>query len=255
MDSISLVDGRHQYLLEKIHEDRRVLTNEAADDLDVSVDTIRRDLRTLHDRGLVRRVHGGAVPVSQLPDSFTERRSISSPVRPVLASAVVDRFRANQLIGLDAGSTTVEIASMIPQTLGVTVVTNSPPVAVALADHRSAKVILLGGSVDLTWMACTGPEVVDSWRNYNLDLAIVGACGFDPQVGASTGSQNEVSTKRALIEAATETLVPLQAEKLGTRAPFHFADAASIEAVITEAATDPAILDRCREADIEIEVV
>lgn len=81
-----------------------------------------------------------------------------------------------------------------------------------------------------------------------------GACAFDPEIGASTGSQNEVATKRALIEAATETLVPLQAEKLDTRSPFHFADTTMIDVIITETASNPATIERCRATGIEISI-
>jgi len=246
VDFSELVEARHRWLLERLRERHRVVTKDAAAALGVSVDTVRRDLRLLRDRGLLRRVHGGAVPVADLPSSFSGRSTESSARRGALAEAVVDRFSSGDLIGLDAGSTNVEIAARIPQTLEVTVVTNSPAAAVALTDHRSAKVILLGGDLNLTWMAATGPDTVDGWRRFHLDLAVLGACAFDPITGAATRSQQEVATKRALIGAAAETILPLQSEKLGAVAPFRVVDPDSIDHLIVDRSASTEALRPCR---------
>jgi len=247
-----LVTERHSWLLERVFEARRVLTKDAALELGVSVDTIRRDLRELHARGLVRRVHGGAVPATNLPHSFTGRTGVADTDRSQLANVIVQRFRANQVIGLDAGSTNVEVASLIPPTLEVTVVTNSPAAAVALADHPAASVILLGGVVDLNWMATVGPETVDGWRNYRLDVAVVGVCGFDPKAGATTNSHAEVATKRALIGSAAEVVIPVQAEKLGTAAPYLVGGATELDTIIVESLTDPDLITQYRAQGIDI---
>ena len=251
-ESTELVAERHSWLLERLFEDRRVSTNDAAAELGVSVDTVRRDLRNLHDRGLLRRVHGGALPVARLPQSFAGRSADPGPARPALAAAIVERFRSGQVVGLDAGSTSVEIASLIPPTLNITIVTNNPAVAVALTDHRAVSVILVGGPVDLTWMAIVGAEAVDGWRNYRLDLGVVGVCGFDLAVGATTNSAAEVATKRALIESSAHTIVAVQADKFATAAPFVVASATAFETIVVEAKADAQALQQCRDAGVEV---
>lgn len=246
------MEVRQGWLLEQVAATRSLLTNDAAARLGVSVDTVRRDLRALHDRGLLVRVHGGAVPASPLSPSYSGRADGPSPGRADLAQAVVERFRSGDVIGLDAGTTTAEIAARIPHSLHVVIVTNSPAAAVALADHPSAEVVLLGGTVDLTWMAATGPETVDGWRNHRLDLAVLGVCSFDADVGASTRSRLEVPTKRALVAAAAETVVPVQAEKLETQSPFHVVDTAEVDTVIVEADTPEPVVGRFRRAGVEV---
>jgi len=250
-----LVDDRHQWLLEQLAAQRRITTNTAADDLGVSVDTIRRDLRLLHDRGLLRRVHGGAVQLSPLSPSFTGRSSDDSSERTKLADAVVHRFQSGQVIGLDAGTTTTEIAARIPRTLDVTIITNNPAAATALVDHPSAHVVLIGGNVDLRWMATTGPTAVDAIRSYHLDLAIVGACSFDLAAGATTRSQHEVATKQAFLTAAAETLMALETSKLNTIAPFHIADATDVGIIVMKNATDPNLVTTWRSAGIDVTTV
>lgn len=254
-DHFELVDDRHEHLLNDLRKHRTITTNTAAEELGVSVDTIRRDLRLLHDRGLLRRVHGGAVQLSPLSPSFTGRVSDDSAERSKLADAVVRRFQAGQVIGLDAGTTTTEIAARIPQSLEITIVTNNPAAAIALADHQSAHVVLLGGDVDLRWMATTGPTTVDAIRGYHLDLAVVGACSFDHTAGATTRSQHEVATKRALLTAAAETLMPLETSKLSTIAPFRIADATEVGIVVVEDVADPTLILKWQSAGIDITTV
>lgn len=250
-----LVDERRSWLLERLAQRRRVATNEAADLLEVSVDTVRRDLRALHDRGLLRRVHGGAVPLSPLAPSFSGRTADDSPRRAALADAVVRTFRSGQLIGLDAGTTTTRIAACLPTSLEVTIVTNNPAAALALADHPAARVILVGGQVDLTWMATTGPAAVDAIREYHLDLAVVGVCAFDADHGAATRSRDEVATKRAFMAAAAETVMPLESSKLGTVAPFRICGTDAVDRVVIEAGADPERVAACEAAGTAVEVV
>lgn len=106
--------------------------------------------------------------------------------------------------------------------------------------------------MDLQWMAAVGPEAVDGWRNYRLDLAVLGACAFTPETGAATRSQHEVATKRAMISAAAETMLPIQTEKLGTHAPFHIADSSELTTLVVEPKTDKAIQKRCLASGLEV---
>lgn len=254
-ESVELVADRHDQLLDHLAVHGKITTNTAAADFAVSVDTIRRDLRSLHDRGLLRRVHGGAIRLSPLSPSYAGRTSDDSAERTVLADAVVEQFRAGQVIGLDAGTTTTAVAARIPQTLQVTIVTNSPAAAMALADHQSARVILLGGNVDLTWMAATGPVTVDAIRNYRFDVAIVGACSFDLAAGATTRSEPEVATKRAFLTASAETLMPLEASKVNTAAPFRIADPSEVSIIVVKGSTDSKLIDTWRSSGIDITTV
>ncbi len=249
-----LLDSRHQWLLDRLEHDRALETNASAAELGVSVDTIRRDLRLLHDRGLLRRVHGGAVRLSPLAPSFSGRANEDSSERTRLAHAVVERLKPGQVLGLDAGTTTTEIAAQLPQSLAVTIVTNNPAAALALADHRSARAILVGGHLDLQWMATTGAEAVDAIRNHHLDLAVVGACSFDPTGGATTRSQHEVATKQAFLSAAAETVMPLEASKLSSIAPFRIAPATAPEILVTDGALDRKTAKQWRKAGVRLTI-
>lgn len=232
---LQLVEQRKAWLVEAVETHRRITTTEAASQLDVSVDTIRRDLRQLHDQGLVRRVHGGAVPIARLPNSFAERSADQTQQAATLAAEVVKQFMPGQVIGLDGGTTCVDIATQIPSSLAVTIVTNNPAAAVALAGHPNATVILLGGNLDLTWMTTTGADTVDAWRHYRLDVGVLGLCGLNAEAGATTNSANEVATKRALIASSAKVVVPVHQDKVGVCAPYVIGELDDVDVVITTA--------------------
>jgi DeoR/GlpR family transcriptional regulator of sugar metabolism len=211
---------RQARLLERLQATGRLVTSAAAASSGVSVDTIRRDLAALEALGQARRVHGGAVLQSSLPRSFGERARDAGAETRELAQAVVNRLQPGQVIGLDAGTTGVEIARRIPIELPLTVVTTSPPAAVALEHHRQLAVVLVGGVLDLTWMAVTGAEAVEAIGSFQLDVAVLGACAVHPEVGVTTSSLAEVETKRAWVRAAAEVVLPVGSEKADRVAPF-----------------------------------
>lgn len=254
LENRGLVDVRQAWLLETVATDRRVATGVAAAHFDVSVDTIRRDLRQLHDRGLLRRVHGGAVPIARLPNSFAGRTAEPSQATAVLAAEVIERLKPGQIVGLDGGTTCVDIAAMIPSSLPITIVTNSPAAAVALTGHPTVKVILLGGQVDLTWMTTTGADTVDAWRNYQLDIGVLGVCGLDAETGVTTNSPLEVATKRALIASSTDVIVAVSQDKVGVRAPYVVAGLDALDIVVTETALPDDLGRACQARGSEVVV-
>ena len=255
LEDAALVEERRRWLVDLLAERQRIVTNDAAEELGVSVDTVRRDLRALDAGGALRRVHGGAVARSSLPASFTGRRSSPDDARTRLAAAVIERIRPRMVVGLDAGTTNIEVARLLPRDLAVTIVTNSPPAAAELAGHPSARVVLIGGVVDLEWMATTGPDAVAAWAGYRLDLGVVGMCALDPALGASTNSLAEVATKRAIMAAAAEVVVPAQLDKLATTASFVVCPMSEIDAVITESDADPDTIRAFRSIGVDVTLV
>ncbi len=251
-EMFELVEDRQEWLLTELSKHRRIATKQAAGELGVSVDTIRRDLRLLNQKGLLKRVHGGALPVSQIASSFSEREATLSHERNLLAKAVTQRLSPGQVIGLDGGTTATEIAANIAQWLDITIVTNNPAATLAFADHQSVQVVMVGGNVDLTWMTTTGPQAVDMIRGFHLDLAIIGTCAFDPLAGASTQSRHEIPTKQAFLTSAAETLLPVETAKLDSVAPFHIADCNEVEVMIVEEMVTSDHRERLQNSDTTI---
>lgn len=247
----ALGEERLSHLLSILKEEGRLLTREAARKCRVSVDTIRRDLAELDRRGLVKRVHGGALLQSGLPASYAGRKTTGQTLRLALAEAITSRLRNGQVVGLDAGTTGVEVARRIPKDLALTLVTTSPPAAVALAEHPSVAVVMVGGHLDVDWMAVHGVATVDTLRTYRFDVGIIGACGVHPDDGVSTGSLLEVDVKRAFIERSAEVILPAPTEKLNVSAAFSVAPLSELTTLVTDS-TNKRTLEPFRKAGLEV---
>src|SRR5215208_3207788 len=140
-----LTEERRDAILERLQRDGRVVATELSSSLAVSPDTVRRDLRELDEAGLLRRVHGGALPAAVGARPYAARLEQAPAAKAAIARATSRIVRDGQVILLDSGTTTLEVARNLPPDLEATVITNSPPIAVALADHARVEVVVLGG--------------------------------------------------------------------------------------------------------------
>src|SRR6476620_5236360 len=171
-----LTEERRQVILDRLGRDGKVVVAELSSSLNVSLDTIRRDLQELADAGLVRRVHGGALPPAVGSGSYAVRREQAPAAKAAIAIATAGLLREGQVILLDAGTTTLEVARHLPPSLRATVITNSPPIAVALAEHPSVELTMLGGTLDKDALALVGAATVDALHAVRADVLILGVC-------------------------------------------------------------------------------
>src|SRR5262245_35510582 len=123
-----LTEERRDLILDRLRTEGTVSAAELSASLGVSPDTVRRDLRELAGAGLLRRVHGGALPATVGARPYAGRRGQAPAAKAAIAEATVRIFRNDQVIVLDAGTTTLEVARHLPADLAATVVTNSPPI-------------------------------------------------------------------------------------------------------------------------------
>src|SRR5438876_11831407 len=142
-----LTAERRRSIMYTLQRDGKVLASELSKVLHVSEDTIRRDLRELATAGALQRVHGGALPRSPATPSFTERQQQAPGAKAAIAQAAIELIRQNQVIILDGGTTPLQVAQHLPLDLHATVITHSPPIALALAEHPVIEVILIGGKL------------------------------------------------------------------------------------------------------------
>jgi len=156
-----LTAERRQVILEQLAREGKLVAVELSSALRVSPDTVRRDLQELAEAGLLRRVHGGALPpaVGALP--YAARRDQAPAAKAAIARETCRLLHSGQVIILDAGTTTLEVARHLPQDLRATIITNSPPIAVALAEHPTVEVTMLGGRLEKDARATVGAATID----------------------------------------------------------------------------------------------
>jgi DeoR/GlpR family transcriptional regulator of sugar metabolism len=231
-----LTAERRQYILETLQRDGKVLATELSGALSVSEDTIRRDLRELADAGLLQRVHGGALPPSPAVASYAARQQQAPLAKAAIAQAAVQLVRPGQTIILDGGTTTLQVAQRLPPHLRATIITNSPPIAVALAEHPGVEVILLGGRLYKHSLVTTGAATVEALQQMRADLCMLGICSLDLEAGISTPDYEEAQVKRAMIASAAEVAALASAEKLGTAVPYIVGPITELSYLVTERA-------------------
>ncbi|MBN2978833.1 DeoR family transcriptional regulator [Pseudomonas fluorescens] len=233
--AIDLPSLRKQKILLLLERDGKVTASHLVDHFAVSQDTIRRDLGELAAAGLLQRVHGGALPrPKDTGKDFFTRVGETNEAKRSLAQRAAERVEDGQIVLFDSGSTTLQIAQSLPHSIRLTVVTTSPMIAIALADHRDVKVILAGGPLNPATLSTGGHEAIRLIQSIKADLLFTGVCALHPQVGMSTLHFDEVAVKQALLDSASHVVAVTMADKLGAVEPFVVAPCNRIHTLITE---------------------
>jgi DeoR/GlpR family transcriptional regulator of sugar metabolism len=243
---------RRQAILDTLARDGKVVAARLVDDLHVSEDTVRRDLRELASQGLVQRVHGGALQPAPQQGSFSSRREMSADAKPALAQAAVALLAHARVVILDGSTTNLELARRLPAGRDITVLTNSPPIAAALAEHPSAEVVMIGGRLDKHAQVTVGATTVDFLRTVRADACVLGVCALHPEAGLSTDGLEEAHVKRAMVEASADVIALATADKLRAGSAYLVAPVSELTHVVVEAAADDELLDPYRAAGVTV---
>lgn len=248
---IALKEERHQYILELLGSEGRVLAADLSSRYRVSEDTIRRDLRELASSGKIQRVHGGALPRRAEAVPFVSRQQIDMESKIGIARAAADMIRDGQVVLIDGGTTNLRIASYLSRERSATIVTNSPPLALALADHPKLSVLMLGGNFLKEERVTTGIETIRRVESIRADLCFLGMCSLHPEVGITVGDREEAYVKQAMIGASTEVVGLISLGKMGTSLPYLVGPASRLTRLITDA-SDEDVLNPYRSQGIEV---
>jgi DeoR/GlpR family transcriptional regulator of sugar metabolism len=236
-----LTTHRKQEILSLLKRQGQVIAKEVSHSMGVSEDTIRRDLRELAQEGLLLRVHGGALPASPAVADFAGRERITTEGKVAIGRAAAQMIQPGQVVILDGGTTARQIARHIPLDLKATVVTHSPTIALELVNHPEVEVLLIGGRLFKHSVVAVGAAAIEAISHIHADTYFMGVTGVHPRTGLTTGDFEEAAIKRALSNAAAETIVLASSEKLNAASPFLVVTLDEISAILTEADTDPAL--------------
>jgi DeoR/GlpR family transcriptional regulator of sugar metabolism len=229
-----LTDERRERILATLQRNGRVLATDLSQALGVSDDTIRRDLDALGDMGLLQRVHGGALQRPHINEDYLARQSDQTDAKQAIARATAALIHPGQVVILDGGTTSLAIAHSLPKGLEATVITTSPPVAVALAAYPGLEVVTIGGRLYRYAMVAVGTSTTTELRGIRADLCILGVLAVHAEVGISVLDREEAAVKQAMIEGAANVVAPAVANKLGTVAPFIVGPTSALTHLVTE---------------------
>jgi len=238
-----LARQRQTHILERIREDGAVRVAELARNLGVSDMTVRRDLDFLHQQGLLEKVHGGATVTSGsslFEPGFVVKSELQLAEKAAIAAAAADLVTPGMAIALSAGTTTYALARRLTDIEGLTVVTNSVPVADVLYRlGRSDQTIIVTGGVRTPSDALVGPFAVAALRTIHVDLVFMGVHGMDPHSGFTTPNLLEAETNQALVEAGRRLAVVADHTKWGVIGISSIARLDQADVLITDEGLDP----------------
>jgi len=237
-----LTSQRKQKILDLLRRDGQVVAKDLSQELDLSEDTIRRDLRELAAEGLLQRVHGGALPASPAIGDYAARLHVATDEKSVIGKAAAGMVQPNQVVILDGGTTAVQMARNLPLELKATVVTHSPSIALELLQHRDIEVILIGGRLFKHSVVSVGAPAIEAISRIHADTYFMGVTGIHPKFGLTTGDFEEAHVKRALSSSAAETIVLGSSEKLNAVSPYVIAPISEITGMIVAADTKSKLL-------------
>ncbi|KOU40658.1 MULTISPECIES: DeoR/GlpR family DNA-binding transcription regulator [unclassified Streptomyces] len=232
---------RQQEILRIARESGRVDVLSLAETFQVTAETVRRDLKALDRAGLVRRVHGGAIPAGRLdfePD-LAERESTAADEKDRIARAALAELPAEGSVILDAGSTIARLAAELPLDSGLTLVTHALPVAARLADHPAIDLHLVGGRVRHRTRAAVDAWALRAYGEIRADVVFLGTNGFSVAHGLTTPDLAEAAVKRAAIGAARRVVLLADSAKHGQEHFARFGDIADVDLLITDSGLAP----------------
>jgi len=202
--------------------------------------------------GLLQRVHGGALPASPAVADFAGRELLRHEGKVAIGIAAASMIKAGQVVILDGGTTAREVARHLPLELKATIVTHSPTIALELIHHPILEVILIGGRLFKHSVVSVGAAAIETIAQIHADTFFMGVTGVHPKTGLTTGDYEEASVKRALSQAAADTLVLASSEKLNAASPYRVIGLDEISGIITERTTDDDLTKPYEELGISV---
>lgn len=251
-------EERRQAMVDLIAQRGRMSVNAIADAYDVTTETVRRDLSTLERGGLIRRVHGGAVPaqaLTLLETAVSDRDLAHAEEKDRIAQAALALLPASGgSIVIDAGTTTSRLAALLPGDLRLTVITNAVPIAARLAGLSSLELHLLPGRVRRTTQAAVGEDTVTALDHLRTDVAFIGANGVTVRHGLSTPDHSEAAAKRAMVRAARRVVVLADSSKVGQEHTVRFAGLGDLDVLVTDDGIDETTVKELEELGLQVVV-
>jgi DeoR family transcriptional regulator of aga operon len=231
-----LNEERRRAIVELVNRDGRVLVADLSMRFDTSPVTIRKDLEILHTMGRLHRTHGGALPAQEgaLEDpTLREKEKLHRKEKLRIAAVAAQRVKEGQVVILDSGTTTTEIARALRHFSNLTIITNALNIAAELAG-TAVEVILTGGTLRKNSFSLVGPIAEETLRRLNADVLFLGVDGFDVHYGLSTPNLLEAKVNRAMMDVARVTIAACDSSKFGRRSLSLIAPPTAVQEVITD---------------------
>lgn len=228
-----LKEERQSYILRQINLHNRVLSADLSTRLNVSEDTVRRDLNELAERGKVTKVYGGALSKSyQYP--FQDNEVYAREAKKRIGIKATKLIKPGMTLLVGGGTTMLEFAKAFPKGLQCTLFTISPLVALEMAESSTAQVILIGGELAKNSNVTIGSQVINQLSEIRVDLCLLGTNSLSAQEGVTDSDWEVVQIKKAMVNCSEKTAILSIAEKLNSVQKMKVCSLSSIHYIITD---------------------
>lgn len=243
---------RQRVILNEVELHNRVLLSDMAEKLDVSIDTVRRDVKELDAGNRLRKVHGGAISLG-FSNSVPMRNNVYVLKEKIaIAEKAVRLIRENSVILIDGGTTCMELARILPHDRELTCFTQSLPVAMELLTKPNIRTIFVGGELSPDSQLTIGSNAIHNLSQIRVDYSFIGTGYVDAEVGLTDFDWEIVQAKKAVIQSSRKTALLCISEKLNSRHRFTTCALGDIDVLITELHPSHALLSNFRGQELEL---
>lgn len=243
---------RQAYILHQVNLHNRVLSSSLCVDINVSEDTIRRDLQELAEEGKVIKVHGGALSHSFSQVHFPSNGVYSQTQKKKIAQKAISLITNGMFVLTSGGTTILEMARTLPPQLKATFVSGSIPAILEYMHHPNIDVILVGDRISKNAKITVGTEAIAKIRQMRADICFLGTNAIDLQHGITDNDWEVVQLKKAMIESSQKVVCLAIAEKVNTFQPIQISGLDKIDTIITELSPDDPIMRPYVDAGIKV---
>ena len=243
---------RQSYILQQVNLHNKVLSSSLSLEINVSEDTIRRDLQELSSEGKLLKVHGGALSHSFSNVYIPSNGVYSQDQKKVIAQKAIALISDGMFVLTGGGTTIVEMARLLPRELKATFVSGSIAAILEYMDHPNIEVILVGDRVSKSSKITVGSEAISKVRQMKADICFLGTNAIDLNNGVTDNDWEVVQLKKAMIESSQKCVCLAIAEKINTFQPIQICPLNKIDVLITELSPDDPMLKPYADAGIEL---
>ncbi|KAF2510133.1 DeoR/GlpR transcriptional regulator [Flavobacterium zhairuonense] len=243
---------RHQYIMTKLIEDQKVVTTDLALALDLSEDTIRRDLNELDSKKMLEKVYGGAVQVSEKSANIFDIYISEEEQKKQIVTKALSLLSDDQVIIMSGGSTNLVFAKLIPADLKATIYTYSLPIAMQLSQHPNIDLIFIGGKMQKNAMVTIGMDVIQVVSKIKADICFIGASSINIKQGLTEIGYEISIVKKAMIEASDKVVSMFSSDKLDTKMPHGVCELTKLDTIVTDLDPNDDKLEEYRKSGVLI---
>lgn len=245
-----LKEERQQTILSEVELHNRILLTDIAETLDVSIDTIRRDVKELDAEKKLRKVHGGAISLGFTTNSAKNQNIYALEQKRIIAHKAASMLKDGAVVFIDGGTTCLELAQLIPEHIELTCFTISLPVAMELSNKPNVTVIMVGGQISKESQITIGANTIHNLAEIRVDFSFIGTGYVDAIYGLTEFDWDIVQIKKAVIKASKKTVLLSISEKLNSQHRYKSCDINAINTMITELDATDQLLHPFKNHDI-----